>query len=181
MYLLIKTFAKFLNLLNSETSPSQISAGFCFGMIVGLSPFFTWHNLIVFFVVALLRVNFSMFFMSTALFAILGFFLDPLFDAFGYWILVDLSFLRSLWVSISSAPILPFFRLNNTVVIGSLALSLILFIPGFFCFRFAIIQYRSRWKAKIASSKFMKALKGTKFYGFYEKYRSLKAKWEVFS
>jgi len=178
MLIILKTLHKLLKLLNSETAPSQLSAGIAFGMIVGLSPFFAWHNLVIFLLVFLLRVNLSMFFMATAFFAIIGFFMDPLFDRLGYFLLVELDVARSLWIWIASAPILPFFRLNNTVVMGSLALSLITYFPVFVVAIWAIGQYRKHWKEKIKDSKFMKWFKATKLYGLYEKYQNFQEKWE---
>lgn len=178
MLFFFKTLSQVLKLLNSETAPSQIAAGFCFGMIIGFSPFFTWHNLIIFLIVCLFRVNFSAFFLSTALCSILGFFLDPLFDGFGYFLLVKIEALRPLWITVSSAPILPFFRFNNTVVTGSLGLALFLFIPLFIVLIVMIKAYRKSWRGKIKQSKWMKALKATKLYGLYQKYENFRAKWE---
>ena len=116
--------------------------------------------------------------MATAFFAIIGFFMDPLFDRLGYFLLVELDVARSLWIWIASAPILPFFRLNNTVVMGSLALSLITYFPVFVVAIWAIGQYRKHWKEKIKDSKFMKWFKATKLYGLYEKYQNFQEKWE---
>lgn len=185
MLLLTKFLLKFLKLLNSETEPTQLAAGICFGLIVGFSPFFTWHNLIIFLLVCLFRVNLSMFFLSSAVFAILAFALDPVFDAFGYWLLVDMTAARPLWIWIASAPILPFFKLNNTVVLGSLAAGIVLFIPLFIWSTWAVKQYRKRWRQQIMNSKAMKALKATKLYGtlsgLYEKYQSLQDKWSKFT
>lgn len=177
MFFLLKTFNKFISLLNSETAPSQLAAGLAFGMIVGFSPFFTWHNLFVFLLVCLLRVNFAMFFLSTAVCSILAFALDPLFDWFGYLLLVDWRAARPLWVYISTAPLLPFFRLNNTVVLGSLAVSLILFIPVFISFVFFVKAYRQRWRERMANSRLIKSLKATKLYGCYVKFESFRDKW----
>lgn len=182
MLLALKMISKFLQLLNSETAASQLAAGAAFGMIVGLSPFFTWHNLMIFLLVCLFRVNFAMFFLSTAVFAVLGFLLDPLFDALGYWLLVDVHSLRPLWIQIATAPILPFFRLNNTVVMGSLAFSLALFLPLFIFFTWAVIQYRKTWREKMKKSSWMRAVKATKVYSSFNKvyaqYVNLRDKWE---
>lgn len=177
MFLFLKSLAKILQLLNSETAPSQLAAGVCFGMIVGLSPTISWLNLFFFLVVFLLRVNLSLFFMSTAIFALLSFALDPLFDRVGYWALVDLTAARQLWVAIASAPILPYFRLNNTIVMGSLLTALILFLPVFFALIIVVKKYRSTWRERLKKAKWVKALKATKLYSLYQKYESFREKW----
>ena len=179
--LIIKLFAKFLALLNSETAPSQLAIGIAFGSFVGLSPFFSLHNVLIFLVVCLFRVNLSMFFLSTAVFSILGFILDPLMDHLGYLALVDWTSLRPLWLSFASTPLLPYTNWNNTVVMGSILLSLIAFLPVFFLSIAGIRVYRKKWRSKIAESKLVKSFKATKFYSFYEKYRDLKEKVSIFS
>src|SRR5690606_19531317 len=100
-------------------------------MMVGITPLLSLHNLVLFLMVCLLRVNLSMFFVSVALFTLVGFILDPAFDWIGYKLLVEVGDLRSFWILITSGAIWPFFRFYNTVVLGSLALSLILFWPVF--------------------------------------------------
>ncbi len=181
MLFLLKTLGQILKLLNSETSPYQLAAGFCFGSVVGFSPFFTWHNLIIFLVVCLLRVNFSMFFLAIAVTGLIGFFLDPVFDGIGYWMLVDLGSLRSLWITISSMPLLPYFRFNNTVVMGSLTFALASFIPLFVLMIWLIKSYRKRWRERILRSQFMRTFKATKLYGLYQKYESFRSRWEATS
>jgi len=167
---------KLIHLLNSETAPSQIASGAAFGMIVGFTPFLSLHNLIIFLIVCFFRVNLSMFFISMAFFKILGFALDPFFDWFGYILLVDVTQLRPLWIILSSGSIIPYFRFNNTIVMGSLATSLILWIP-FFALSVQLIRlYRRTWREQIRASKFMKALKATTFYQWYEKYHDLREK-----
>ncbi len=173
----IKSLMKLLQVLNSQTAPSQLAAGLAFGMIVGLSPFFAWHNLLVFLLVCLFRVNLSMFLWSIAVFSILGFLLDPLFDRIGYLVLVDLQWARPWWIWIASAPILPYFRLNNTVVMGSLVFSLVLYLPMFLAAIYAIKQYRSHWREHVAKSKIFLWLKTTKLFGLYSKYQNLRDRW----
>jgi len=185
MFLTIKLFLKFLRLINSETAPSQLAAGLAFGLIVGVSPFFSLHNLVVFLIVCLFRVSFSMFFLSSAFFSIVAFAFDPLFDRLGYWLLVDLSAARPAWIWIASQPILPFFKLNNTIVVGSLALGIALFLPSFLLSIWAVRCYRDKWREKIKNSKAVKVLKATKLYGTFSglfgKYQGLQDKWSRLS
>lgn len=181
MLLVFKYLNKLLKLLNSETAPSQLAAGLCFGALVGFSPFWSLHNLVLFLLVCLLRVNFSMFFLGFGVFSLLAFSLDPVFDSFGYWLLVDFSAARSLWLFFASTPVLPFFRFNNTIVVGSLVSGLLIFIPLFAWAVWAIKKYRNRWREQILSSKSFKAIKATKIYAWYEKFAAAREKWERLS
>ena len=80
---MIETLAKLLKVLNSETSPGQISLGFCLAMIAGFTPVLSPHNLIVLLLVLVLRVNLSAFIVGWVLFSALAYALDPLFHLIG--------------------------------------------------------------------------------------------------
>lgn len=168
-----------MKLLNSEKAPSQLAAGLAFGMLVGLTPFMSLHNLILFFVVCLFRVNLSMFFVSLGVFKLLAFLFDPFFDWFGYKLLVDFEGLRSFWILITSGAVWPFFKFNNTIVMGSLGTGLILWAPIFIGGIAAIKAYRAKWREQVLNSKFMKVLKATPIYGLYTKYQNFSEKLSV--
>jgi predicted peroxiredoxin len=71
--------------------------------------------------------------------------------------------------------------MNNTIVVGSLATSLILALPLFFASMRGVRLYRERWREKVQNSKFVKVLKATPFYGLYDKYEKAKAKFGIIS
>ncbi|MDB5037886.1 MAG: hypothetical protein JWQ35_1414 [Bacteriovoracaceae bacterium] len=127
----LKSIHKIVKLFNSEVKPNQLAWGISFGMMVGLTPLLSLHNLISLLVVCLFRINFLMFFLSLGLFSVLSFLLRPFFDWFGYLLLVDMTALRSFWIFMTTGPVVPFFRFNNTVMTGSFFLSLALFFPLF--------------------------------------------------
>ena len=62
----MRALAKLLIILNSETNPSQISLGFCFAMVVGFTPLWTPHNIVVVFLLLVLRANLSAFILGWA-------------------------------------------------------------------------------------------------------------------
>lgn len=180
MLLSLRLGVKFLQLLNSETSAVQLAAGFAFGVLVGFLPFWSVVNLLLFLVVCFFRVNLTMFFLSSALFSLLAFALDPVFDGFGYWILVDWLAARELWIWIASQPLLPFLNLNNTVMMGSLALGLLLFLPTIFLTVVMIKRYRASWREQIKNSAIYKILRASKMlspvFSAFEKYQKLQEK-----
>lgn len=180
MLFLFKTLNNLLKLLNSETNPSQLAMGLGFGMIVGLTPLMSLHNLVFLFVVFLFRINLSMFFLSLAVFAMLSYALDPFFNVVGYWALVDWRWARPFWVEISTGALWPFFKFNNTIVMGSLLVSLLLFMPIVIFSIRGVRVYREKWREQIRDSRWVKALKATPLYGLYEKYQNLREKLNTF-
>ena len=76
-------FIKLFKLINSEQEPHQISLGLSLGMITGFTPTFSLHNLLVLFVLLMIRANISAFIVATALFSLLAFALDPAFHSLG--------------------------------------------------------------------------------------------------
>jgi len=178
---LLKTLYGLLKILNSEKSPSQLSAAVAVGMLMGLAPLSSLHNLFVFLLVCLFRVNLTMFFLSWGVFKILAFALDPLFDWLGYILLVDFKALRPLWIEVTSGPIWPYFRFNNTIVLGSLVFGLIAWVPLFWGAQSAVHAYRARWRESLKNSKLLATLKATPFYGWYEKYQSFMERMSVLS
>ena len=60
----LEFLTKLIKILRSEISPNQISWGFVFGMILGLTPIMSLHNLIVVILIIILKVN-----LATAIFS----------------------------------------------------------------------------------------------------------------
>ena len=161
--------AKFLKLLNSDASPGQISLGFAFALFVGLTPFFSLHNLIIFFFVCVIRVNLGAFFLGTAIFSLLAFLIDPLSISVGESLLTDPE-LASMWTSLYQSEIWRAFKFNHTLLLGSVVIATILFIPTIIISHIIISSYRGRlmeWFEKLQITKMVKA---SKFYKAYERF-----------
>jgi uncharacterized protein (TIGR03546 family) len=58
-------------------------------------------------------------------------------------------------------PVIPFTKFYNTVVLGSLVISIILFIPCYIFSKKFIVFYRANYKDKVAKWKIMKLFKLT--------------------
>ena len=99
--------------------------------------------------------------------------MDPLFHHFGYFILVDLSFLKGLWTTLYNVPVIALSKYNNTVVMGSLATSLLLCLPVFLLVKKGIISYRENIDTKMQKWKIVQMVKGSKLYSIYQKIRNL--------
>lgn len=165
--LLLKYIAKLLKELSSEAEPSQLAGGFILGMIIGLTPVMSLHNLLIVVLILIIKVNIGMAILSFAVFSGVAYLADPAFHAFGVWMLENES-LRGLWTSMYDNEWLAMTRFYNTVVLGSFVSAVLLCLPMFPLTMFGIKQYRVHIHARVQKLKIVKALKGTKIYSIYQ-------------
>lgn len=165
---MLAQITKLIKAFGSDIAPEQISLGIAFAMFPGFTPFWSLHNLLVLFLAMILRVNGAAFIAGIPLFAMLGYVLDPLFHQLGLFLL-RLEALNGLWVMMYNSTVWRIENFNNTIVMGSLVGSLLLFVPVYFGAKLAIVKYRThilawfekfkvgpllkvqKWLAKIAS------------------------------
>ena len=166
---MLRATAKLLTVLNSEAEPGQISLALAFSLIVGFTPLWSLHNLLVLLIVLLLRVNLSAFLLGTALFSGVAYLLDPLFHRIGLAVLMAPS-LEGLWTSLYNSTLWRIERFNNSIVMGSLLVSLALFVPTVLAFNWAIRKYRERVLAKMKQLRVVQALTATRFFQMYRSY-----------
>ncbi len=164
---MLRLIARLLRALNSETNPGQISLGFCFAMVAGLTPLMSLHNLVVFLLILILRVNLSAFLLGLGVFSGMAYLLDPLFHWYGLHILTALS-LEGLWTSLYNSTLWRLARFNNTMVMGSMVFSLALFVPLYFLSNSLIRRYRAHVLAWIQKTRLMQIFKASKVYQLYQ-------------
>ena len=165
---MIEIIAKLLKALNSETEPGQISLGLCLGMIAGLTPLISLHNLLILLLVLLLRVNLSTFILACGLFSGVAYLLDPLFHWIGLSILRSSS-LEGLWTALYNISLCRLEKFNNSIVMGSLVFSVVLFVPVCLISNLAIRRYRDHVLVWVRKSRIVQALKGSGFYATYQR------------
>src|SRR6266705_1447184 len=129
--------------LHSDDTPGQVGAGLALGAILGLTPLLNLHNVVVLILIIMLRVSFSGALLGWMLFTPLGFAFDPLFDALGHRLLLETPALTGVWTTLYNTPVVPLTNFNNTVVLGSLAVALALFLPLNALGRFGVRRYRA--------------------------------------
>jgi uncharacterized protein (TIGR03546 family) len=164
---MLRPAAKLLAVLNSETDPGQISLGFCLAMVAGVTPLMSLHNLLVLLLVLVLRVNLSAFLLGLAFFTALGYLLDPLFHRIGLAVLTA-GPLEGLWTAMYNSTLWRLERFNNSVVMGSLLCSLVLFVPLYRLSNQLILKYREHVLAWVRRTRLMQALTATRFYQYYQ-------------
>ena len=158
---------KILKVLNSETSPVQISLALALGMVAGLTPLLSLHNLLVLCLVLVLRVNLSTFLLGLAVFSGVAYLFDPLFHRIGLWLLTQPA-LQDMWTSLYNSVIWRLTRYNNTIVMGSLTVSVVLFLPLIWLTNTLIRRYRDHVLAWVQKTKLVQIVKASKFYNRYQ-------------
>jgi len=164
---MLQAIAKLFKVLNSESEPGQISMAFCFSMIAGFTPFWSLHNILVLLLVLIIRVNLSTFFLGLVFFTGVAYLLDPLFHRIGLAVLTA-DPLKGLWTVLYSSTIWRIERFNNSVLMGSLITSLVLFIPVYIFMNMMIRQYRVHILGWVRKTRVMKAFTASKLYRAYE-------------
>lgn len=160
--------ANLFKVLNSDASPGQVALGFAFALFIGLTPFLSLHNFIILFLVFIIRVNLSAFFLGCALFSLVAFGIDPLSISLGQTLL-NLPELQDFWVGLYQSDFWRATKFNHTLLLGSLTISSILFIPLFLILTLLINVYRDRFMKWFETLKISKLIKASKFYKLYEK------------
>lgn len=172
MTLLIKQIIGLIKLLHSDTGQNQIAAGLAFGVFLGFAPFLSLQTLFVLFIVFIFRVQLGAAFLSAFFFKFIAYLLDPVADPIGRALLENQT-LRPLWTTMYNVPLLPMTRFNNSIILGSFAISILLCPILFFVFKKLVIKYQTTLVQIIESSKAWKAIKASKFYDWYNKYQDL--------
>lgn len=170
---MLRLLFKLLTALNSETDPSQISLAFCFGMVLGFTPLMSMHNLLILFLILILRVNVSAAILAWGFFTGIAYLLDPLFIQAGEYLLALPSMLDT-WTQMYNSDFWRLTHFNNTLTLGSLAVAVCAFLPFFFLFKILIVKYRQHILAWIRKSKLMEMLKSSNLYQAYEKFSDIK-------
>ena len=154
---------KLLKLLNADVSPMQIAAGIAMGMLMGFTPLWSLHNIITLFIICLFRINTSAVLVSFAVCSGLAYLLDPVFIQAGEAILVRED-LKPMFTAMYQQEIWRLAHFNHTLLMGSLAVSLILWLPVLLVSRVLILQYRERILIWVLKSRLVQAMKASKWF-----------------
>ena len=163
----MRLLLKLIKVLNSETDPGQISLGLCFGLIAGLTPLVSPHNILVLFLVMVIRANLSAFIFSTLMFSGVAWVFDPALSRLGL-ALLEAPALEGLWTALYNITIFRMDNFNNSIVMGSIVVSLVLFVPCFIAFNKLIFAYRERVLARLRKLKLVQALKASRLWQAYD-------------
>jgi uncharacterized protein (TIGR03546 family) len=128
MFLIIKPLRMACKALLAQSSPGQLSMGLAMGVLVGLVPKGNLLAIVLGMVLAATRVNLGIAAAAIVACTFASSFLDPVSDRIGVWLLSQPQ-LHSLWTQLYNTPVMPWTAFNNSVVLGSLVLGLVLLYP----------------------------------------------------
>lgn len=143
--------AKLINALNANVKPSQISNAVCLGLLLGFVPKSNalWYLLFVFF--CFVRVHKATYLSFTLIGTIIAPPFDWFFDKVGFAILTYEP-CNKYFAFLLDVPFVAFTKFNNTIVMGSLATALALYIPLCILLYFFIKLWRKTISPKINNS-----------------------------
>ena len=159
--IIVKIVLKFFKILNSEAAPWQIAAGFVIGLFLGLTPLMSLHNALLICLLLIVRINVTSAIVAWGLFSAVSLAVSVPAARIGLFLL-DMRALVMLWRFLTETPGLALFGLNNTLMLGSLCISIVLAPPVFFVVAKSVSYYRDSLKEKVDKWKILKALKMTK-------------------
>ncbi len=161
--LLLKLLQQLVKALNSEGTPLQVAAGIALGAALGLTPIANVHNVVIGLLAMVVNVSLAGFTLGWTLFVPLGFLLDPLFDRIGSALLAAPA-LQDLWTGLYNAPLVPYTSFNNSVVLGSLVVWALAFLPVLFLSRWLLTKYRANVYARLERTRVFSAIRASKAY-----------------
>lgn len=164
---MIAMLAKLLKALNSDSAPGQIALAFALALITGLTPLLSLHNVLILFIACIVRINFGAFLLGTLFFSGLAYLIDPAAISLGESLLNNTSY-QAFWIDLYQSDFWRATRFNNTLVLGSLVIAIIAFIPVLLISLWLISAYRHKLMAWVDKLKIMKVLKASKFYKVYQ-------------
>ncbi len=164
---------KLFKALNADVSPSEVAGGFVLGVFLGLSPTFSFHNLLIVILIIILKVNVSAAMFAALLFGLIGYAVDGLSHQLGRYLLMSAP-LEGVWSFFYNTPLLALARFHNTVVLGSVVISMLLTVPLYIFGKKFIVYYRKSLKYKVEKLKIYKIVKSSRFYKIYMKVKKFK-------
>jgi uncharacterized protein (TIGR03546 family) len=126
-----KNTSSFFDLLSQNRSPSAIAGGVACGMILGLLPKDNLLALLLVVLIAVLPLNQLLACVMAGVVTLLGSSTFFLVDWVGYQVLRQ-GIVSEVLASLYQLPLVPWLRLENTVVAGSVVVGALLWIPTYF-------------------------------------------------
>ena len=163
---MLTLLAKLLHALNSDSSIRQIALAIALGFIVGLSPLFTLHNIVIIFFVLVIRVHLGSFILATGFFTGLSYLLSPFIVQVGESLLTAPD-LADSFVTLYQFSVFKLAHWHHTYILGAFILGVALAFPIYFISKFVIEKYRVHIMTFFAKFRIVQALKASKFYGVY--------------
>ena len=141
-------------------TPSQLALGVSLGLIVGLLPKDSLLPYAIGAIALLTNANLLTLILSVLFFSWVGPAADPLTHQIGGWVLA-LDSMESVWAWLYQVPLMPWTRFENTVVMGSLVLGILLSTVVYSFFRRFFELYGKTFFRLIFQNRFSRWLVGS--------------------
>lgn len=113
-------------LLQLKANPWSIGLGLALGMIMGLTPLLSLHNLVPLFILLVFRVHLPAALAGLLVFSLISPLLADSMAALGEAVLTAPGY-QPLWTTLYNSALGPISQFNHTLTFGSLLLSVLLF------------------------------------------------------
>jgi len=147
--------------LTADSAPHQLALAFALGAWIGLVPKGNLTAGALMILLFALRMNLGVGMLTAFVFSWVGMLLDPISHELGHWLLTCQA-LQPLWTDLYNLPIVPWTSFNNTVVLGSFAIGLMLLGPFYFGSKPVFQRYVSRWVDRLHQYRLIKLIWGLK-------------------
>jgi len=145
----IKPIRFLVSALRDLNSPRRIAWGVALGMVVGLVPKDNLTAAVLGMLLLTVRINLAAGTFTALIFACLAAFCDPFTDRLGFALLTSPSLLP-FWNWLFQWPATAWTGLNNTIVVGSLALGMWLFYPVYFLTSRSAMRLKERYGDRLS-------------------------------
>jgi hypothetical protein len=105
--------------------------------------------------------------------ALKSFGVDPIANQIGFHLLTKVDGLHGLWTQLYNMPLVPYTKFDNTIVLGSFVIGLILLLPMYVAAHWGIVAYRKTLREKVQNWKITKVIQASTFYKYYVSFRGL--------
>jgi uncharacterized protein (TIGR03546 family) len=159
MFSFVNIPARVLSVLLLNITPAEVAGGVCLGMFLGFIPLNGPMALVLLVFFLLVRINRFTTTITLPLFKLLylcG--VSSLTERIGGYLLLDADYLTGFWQYVTHLPVLALLNLNNTLVVGGLALSIVLCLPVFLLARWVYIRLVGPQLIKLQGTAFAKRL-----------------------
>ena len=160
----LKFLRNVLEALTGATHPGELAGAAAMGMMIALIPKGNLLAQSLILITFLLNVNAAMAGVSAAVFLLITPLTDRIADPIGYALLVKAEGLRPFWTWLYNRPLLPWTAFNNTLVLGSFILGLLLFLPVYVAAKRFVVWYQAVLHQKIMKWKIVQIIKASSFF-----------------
>ena len=159
MWFFLRPIRFFISALIEDNTPNQMALGFALGLTIGLVPKGNLIAIALMAILGVIRVNLGVGMLTALAVSFLAGLFDPVTNGIGLTLLRAES-LVPWWTEFAQRPLAPWTKFNNTVVLGSLAMGLMLFMPAWLASRPVFAKYTPDWSERLKRTRLVQLLFG---------------------